>query len=420
MDENKIYDKKSAPYEEELNYSSNIESEHEAEYEGDTEININNNEPVADEVILDAEENGDEEISKKKKARKTPSWVITVILSLATTILFLSLFSIFILPRLKFQTAIYYSDNDGTSFSATIPDTPDSLNSKGVFEKCSPSVVYISSKGVIGGFLSQEITFGSGSGVIISEDGYIITNSSLINSGTNLKVSLSNGNEYDASLVKNDRRSDAAILKIDANGLTPVVLGNSNNLNVGDIIHIISNPLAPEIRNTLNLGFISGINNNVTLQKGTTLNLLQVDVSGVSGCFGSPLLNSKGEIMGLITGSVSSSSGMVFATPINDIKPLIDSVLNTNLSETYDDSLPMLGITATEEAYGIVVETVSENYPAAKAGVKVGDVIIKADGKTIKTVNEINQIRLSHKSGDAMTLTILRDGEIVELLPVLE
>lgn len=357
---------------------------------------------------------------KKKKA--FPVWAAALITSVITSAAFITVFAVFILPNLRTPTTIHYS---GSADSQPLPGTSNSavtgnIQIAQIAQKCSPSTVYISSTGVIGGFFNQQVSLGNGSGVIVSDDGYIITSSSVVNSGTEIKVTLNDGQEVPAMLVGSDQKTDIAVLKVDVNGLTPAVLGNSSTLNIGDPIIAIGNPLGPKITNTVSYGIISGINNNVSLQKGSNMNLLQTDANISSGNAGGALFNAQGEVIGIVIANISSESGISFSVPVNDVKPLLSSFLNTGSAESSGGDTPMIGITGSEESYGVVVETISENYPAAKAGMKIGDVIIKVDGTPVTTVAKINEIRMSHQRGDTINFTIYRDGETLELPVTLE
>lgn len=357
------------------------------------------------------------EYTCRKKDKKKPSWINTLIISSAASAVLIACFAAFVLPHLKAPTTIHYSSSASSPGSANAPEEGLSALAK----KCSESTVYVSSSGTVGGFFYQQVALGDGSGIIISEDGYIITSSSVVNSGTEISVTLSDGQEIPAMIVGNDQKTDIAILKIDADGLVPAVLGDSQALNIGDSVMAIGNPLAPKMMNTVTYGIISGINDNVALQKGISMNLLQTDAVINSGNAGGALFNANGEVIGVVLTSIQTDSNISLAVPINDVKPLLSSFIGVSgAKEQSDSDTPMIGITATEETYGVVVETVSENYPAAKAGIKIGDIIIKIDGIPVTTVAKINEIRITHKRGDTMTATVFREGETLDIPIVLE
>lgn len=349
--------------------------------------------------------------------KKNKLWLKTIIISAASSAVLIAAFAAFVMPHMKSPTTIHYS-----SSSSGAADTSSMSEISVISGKCSDSTVYVSSSGNAGGFFTQQIALGDGSGIIISDDGYIVTSSSVVNSGTEITVTLNDGQKLPAIVVGNDQKTDIAVLKIQADGLVPAILGDSQQLKVGEPVITVGNPLAPKLINTVTYGILSGINDNVTLQKGVSMNLLQTDAYIASGNAGGGLFNSNGEAIGVVISNIQTEGGISLAIPINDIKPLLTSFIGVENSETPDTNAdtPMIGITATEEQYGVVVETVSENYPAAKAGIKVGDVIIKVDGTPVKTVAKINEIRITHKRGDTMTATVFRDGETLDIQIVLE
>ncbi len=354
-----------------------------------------------------------------RNSKRLPVWLIALITSFLTSAVLITIFAAFVLPFLRTPTTIHYSGSDESPVQLPQADLAGFPIAQ-VSQKAAPSTVYISSTGIAGGFFNQPISLGSGTGVIVSNDGYIITSSSVVNSGTNIKVTLNDGQDIDAMVVGSDKKTDIAILKINADGLVPAVLGNSSQLNVGDPIVTVGNPLGPDIMNTVTYGIISGINNNVSLQNGSSMNLILTDADVSSGNAGGALFNASGEAVAIVLSNISSSSNIAFSVPINDVKPLLSSFLHTETPESASDDTPMIGITGSDESYGVVVESVSENYPGAKAGLKIGDVIIKADGTPVSAVTKLNEIRINHKRGETMVLTVYRDGETLDINVVLE
>lgn len=351
----------------------------------------------------------------KGAKKKMPSWLITLIVSVIVSSVLLAAFAIFVMPLIKTPTTIHYSNNTAVPSEDFKSESISSLAKHG-----ADCTVYVSSSGMAGGFFNQQVSLGDGSGVIISEDGYIITSSSVVNSGTEIKVTLNDGQEIPAMVVGNDQKTDIAILKIDADGLVPAALGNSQLLKVGDPVMAVGNPLGPKIMNTVTYGIISGINNNVSLQKGITMNFLQTDANIGAGNAGGALFNTNGDVVGIVIANIQTDGGIALSVPINDVKPLLSSFIGAEHESGSGSDTPMLGITASEEKYGVVVETVSENYPAAKAGIKVGDIIMKIDGTPVTTVAKINEIRMTHQRGETLIATIYRDGETTDIQIVLE
>lgn len=359
--------------------------------------------------------------SKRLDKKNKSARIVPVAVSAAISILSIAVFAIFIMPHIKPSTTIHYSSAPGSSSENLSENTLS-----GLAQRSAEATVYVSSSGTAGGFFDRRVALGSGSGVIISSDGYIITSNSVVNSGTEINVTLNDGQKLPALVVGNDSKTDIAILKINADNLVSATLGNSQLLKVGDTILAVGNPLAPKIINTVTYGIVSGINDNVILQKGLSMNLIQTDASIGSGNAGGALFNLNGEIIGIVTANVQAEGGISLSIPINDVKPLLTSVMGLSSSSQLEDGTasagdtPMLGITAVEEKYGVVVETVSENFPAAKAGIKVGDIIMKIDGTPVTTVAQINEIRTAHRRGETLTASVFRDGEALEIQIILE
>ena len=267
----------------------------------------------------------------------------------------------------------------------------------------------------------------AGSGFIISQDGYIVTNYHVINinGASSITVAMYDGTTYDAKVVGFDENHDLAVLKIDASGLTPVVLGDSDSLLVGETVVAIGNPLG-ELTFSQTTGTISALDRSVTLSSGVVMNLLQTDCAINSGNSGGPLFNQYGEVIGITNAKYSSSSSseasidnIGFAIPINQVKNLI-----TQLIETGEIVKPYLGVgvrtvTGEVQQYGIpagaYVASVDEGGAAEKAGVQVGDVITALDGETVESQEELTSLKNQHQPGDTVTLTVYRDGETLEL-----
>lgn len=392
-------------------------------YENPEEEDDDNNTSSYIEEEYIVPENDDEETTsseEEKQKKQMPVWAVSLITALITSVLLFTAFSVFIFPNLKAPTTIHYTNPQGSAEGNSLNMTTGDISISDIASNCSPSTVYISSTGIIGGFFNQQLSLGDGSGVIVSSDGYIITSASVVNSGTEIKVTLNDGQVVSALVVGSDKKTDIAILKIEADSLVPAVLGDSSLLAIGEPIVAIGNPLAPQITNTVAYGIISGIGNNVSLRKGSNMNLLLTDANINPGNAGGPIFNAKGEVVGIIVSNVSSDTDISFSVPINDVKPLLSSYLNISSHGAQNGDTPMIGITGSEQPYGVIVESVSENYPAAKADMRVGDLIIKADQSPITTVAQINEIRLSKKRGDTIDFTIYRDGETIELTVTLE
>ncbi|MBE7044311.1 MAG: PDZ domain-containing protein [Ruminococcaceae bacterium] len=356
-------------------------------------------------------------LQAKKKKKSVPAWLVALLTAFGTTAVCLVLFSVFVVPHMRPSTTISYA---GSSQSVS-PGTQAS-DFSGVIPDCISSTASVSVKGIITSFFSQRVSYGDASGIIVSPDGYIVTSASMLESDSEITVTLSDHQEYPAIIIGADNKTDIAVLKIDAQNLTPAVLGDSSALTLGEGVIAIGSPLGKQMKNTVTQGIISGINPGVELKNGTTVNLLQTDATLNSANAGGALFNQAGQVIGIVSANISSSTdGIGFAIPVNDIKPVLESLIHTGTtSEVTNSDTPMLGITATDASYGVTVETVGENTPAEKGGIKIGDLIIKIDGTPVNTVAKINELRQKHQKGDTMVVTVFREGETLDLNIVLE
>ena len=280
----------------------------------------------------------------------------------------------------------------------------------------------------------------TGSGIIISEDGYIVTNNHVIDTSsssssysyydisdaTSVKIKLYGSDElYDAKIVGKDSQTDLAVLKIEKTGLTAAEFANSDEAAVGEFAMAVGSPLG--LDTTVTTGIISAVNREVEAD-GTTYVCMQTDAAINSGNSGGALVNSEGKVIGINTLKLSGSGieGIGFAIPINSTTDVIDDLIEYNKVLR-----PYIGISgrnldeATVKTYklsalGIYVQSVQNFSPAEKAGLQIGDIIIKADGKDIKTMDELNEIKNTHKIGETMTLTINRNGDEKEITITLE
>ena len=276
-------------------------------------------------------------------------------------------------------------------------------------------------------------TTASGSGIIISEDGYIVTNNHVVDSASesvyyelseakSVKVTLFNDDtEYDAKIVGKDAQTDLAVLKIEKTGLTAAEFADSDSVKVGEFAMAVGNPL--DLGTTITCGVVSAVNRKVQDNEQTTsFTCIQTDAAINSGNSGGALVNSQGQVIGINTLKVASTGveGIGFAIPINSTTDVISQL------KTYSKvRRPQIGIhgrdlsEATAKRYklveGVYIVSIDEYSSAEKAGLKIGDVIIGADGKKISTMNELNEIKNTHSIGDEMTLKINRDGKEKEI-----
>lgn len=298
-----------------------------------------------------------------------------------------------------------------------------------VASKVLPSVVGITVEFPVSSIFSfgSSTAEASGSGIIISEDGYILTNNHIVSSSSSsyyyevgeaskVQVYLYNDETpYEATIVGTDEQTDLAVIKIDKTGLTAAEIGDSDSVTVGEFCMAVGNPLG--MQSSVSAGIISAKNREITTD-GKTFKLLQTDAAINAGNSGGALVNSNGEIIGVNTLKISSTGveGMGFSIPINSAKPIYEQLI-----EYKKVKRPTIGITGRDLdeklaqkhnlVVGIYVLSVSEFSAAEKAGIKVGDVIVEADGTAVKEMDELNEIKNKHQIGDIMTLKVNRDGE---------
>ena len=304
----------------------------------------------------------------------------------------------------------------------------------GVAQKVLPSVVGIKVEYSVSSIFykgSSNTATAEGSGVIISEDGYILTNNHIINSSSSssyyevgkankITVYLYNDEtEYAGTIIGTDEQTDLAVIKIDKTGLTAAELGDSDSVQVGEFAMAIGNPLG--MQSSVSSGTISAVNRSVT-SDNVTYKLIQTDAAINSGNSGGALVNSQGQVIGINTLKMSGSGieGMGFAIPINSTKDIYSQLIQYNKVKR-----PYIGISgrdldaetakANNLVEGVYVLSVEEFSAAEKAGIKNGDVITQIDGKDIKTMDELNEIKNSHSIGDEITLKISRSGKEKEI-----
>ena len=271
----------------------------------------------------------------------------------------------------------------------------------------------------------QTVNAASGSGFIVTDDGYILTNYHVVEDADSITVSMYEGQTYEAELVGFDASNDVAVLKIEAEGLTPVVLGDSDNLNVGDNVVAIGNPLG-ELTFSLTSGAISSLNRNITMSNGSTMNLMQTDCAINSGNSGGALFNMYGEVIGITNAKYSSNGGgeasidnIGFAIPINLAWEIAQSIIEKGYVST-----PYIGVTVSDvgqqfQNYGLpqgaAVQSVVEGGPAEKAGLQANDIITHIGGEEITGYAQLSQYIREAGVGGQLKLTVFRQGETLEI-----
>ena len=322
------------------------------------------------------------------------------------------------------ETSINVSSRPAAQVSINTVDGATEMTDAEVYAAVVNSVVSINVTGTSGtNFFGQPVqTASAGSGFVLTEDGYIVTNYHVVKNADTVKVTMYNGDEYDAKYVGGDEDYDIAVIKVEAAGLQPVTLGVSTQLNVGDHVLAIGNPLG-ELTFSMSGGMVSSVNRAINVD-GTPFNMIQTDTSINPGNSGGPLLNSFGEVVGIVSAKYSSYSsesveGLGFAIPINDVLSMIEDIMTNG----YVSNKPYLGITggsmteqmAAQYRYnvteGVFVYSVEEGEAAAQAGLKMGDVITKVDDHEIKTMEDLTAVKKQYSAGDTVTLTIYREGQ---------
>lgn len=295
-----------------------------------------------------------------------------------------------------------------------------------VAKKAISSVVGITTIQVQRQFIWEQEVEGIGSGVIIDSNGYILTNSHVIADGRakSINVLFENGDVLPGKVLWNDPTLDLAILKVDAKNLPEAELGDSDSLEVGQLAVAIGNPLGLDFQRTVTAGVISGLNRSIRIDQYNIMeNLIQTDASINPGNSGGPLLNAKGEVIGINTAKVQTGEGLGFAIPINLTKPIIEEVIKTGNFQTVYMGIYGYEVKAYERQVGadlgvdsgVVILEVAAGSPAEKAGLKQLDVIISMDNQPIENMSQLKRMLYNYKQGDKVTLVIVRNGSRMEI-----
>lgn len=293
-------------------------------------------------------------------------------------------------------------------------------------ELTTPQVIQNVLPSVVGVNVSTMMGEGSGSGIIFSQDGYIVTNQHVIDGAMSVKVKLSDATEYDATIVGQDARTDLAVIKIDATGLPAATIGDSDQLVQGESILVIGNPLGETLSGSTTQGIISALGREIEIE-GKIMHYIQTDAAINPGNSGGALVNQAGQVVGVTSAKISDTSaeGLGFAIPINEAIPVIEDLINNG----YVTGRPMIGISGENVSQqvsaiyglpvGIYVRYVDPQSGAAAGGVQQGDVITALNGKEVQTLAELNNVRDEYKAGETVTLTVWRDGSELQLDVVL-
>ena len=328
------------------------------------------------------------------------------------------------------STTINVSDRTVSQVAVNKVDGQTEMSDAEVYAANVNSVVSINVTGTSGtNWFGQPVqTASAGSGFILTSDGYIVTNYHVVGDAQTIQVTLYSGDTYDAQYVGGDEDYDIAVIKIEATGLQAVTLGNSEELNVGDHVLAIGNPLG-DLTFSMSGGMVSSVNRTINVD-GTPFNMIQTDTSINPGNSGGPLLNSYGEVVGIVSAKYSSTGsngetaeGLGFAIPINDVSSMIQDIMTNG----YVSNRAYLGATigtlnasmAQQYRYditeGAFVYSVEDGGPADQAGLQLGDVITAIDDTEITSLDDLTAARKSYTAGDTCTLTVYRQGETITL-----
>lgn len=321
------------------------------------------------------------------------------------------------------KTTVQQSNRTAATVSVKKVDGQTLMSPAEVYASTVNSVVSINCSAVSTNIFGQQTeSASSGSGFIYTADGYIVTNQHVVANASSINVTLYNGDTYPATLVGSDSDYDVAVLKIDAKDLPAVTLGSSTDVNVGDTVMAIGNPLG-ELTFSMSQGIVSCVNRAINVE-GTPFNMIQVDASINPGNSGGPLMNLYGEVVGIVSAKYSSYAnttveGLGFAIPINDVQSIIKDIIENGSvgNKAYmaitagtmtQQMAAQYKINATE---GVFVYSVEDGGAGDKAGLKLGDVITKLNDTQITSMEDLSAAKKGFKAGDTVTLTVLRDGK---------
>ena len=321
------------------------------------------------------------------------------------------------------KTTVQQSNRTAATVSVKKVDGQTLMTPSEVYASTVNSVVSINCSAVSTNIFGQQTeSASSGSGFIYTADGYIVTNQHVVANASSINVTLYNGDTYPATLVGSDSDYDVAVLKIDAKDLPAVTLGSSTDVNVGDTVLAIGNPLG-ELTFSMSQGIVSCVNRAINVE-GTPFNMIQVDASINPGNSGGPLMNLYGEVVGIVSAKYSSYAdttveGLGFAIPINDVQSIIKDIIENGSvgNKAYmaitagtmtQQMAAQYKINATE---GVFVYSVEDGGAGGKAGLKLGDVITKLNDTQITSMEDLSAAKKGFKAGDTVTLTVLRDGK---------
>ena len=367
---------------------------------------------------------------KPKKVSYHPNWFMISLSLLALLGVILGGFQI----ALTIQDALE-DYNGATSIEVSKPvnnrvvvetvEGSDKLyTASGIYKNNIESIVAIQTEVVTTNLFGQQVAgAAAGSGFVISEDGYILTNAHVVSDASSIKVSFENGTEYDAKLVGMEEDNDIAVLKIDSSAsFNPVTFGDSDKMTIGEDIVAIGNPLG-ELTFSLTKGVVSALDREITTDVYSSINMFQVDCAVNQGNSGGPVFNMYGEVVGIVSAKYASNTieGLGFCIPVNDVAGIVTELIEhgkvTNkayMGIIIADVTPNM-VKQYNMVQGAYVQTVIKGSCAEKAGLKIGDIIVEMDGKEVKSVSGLMAEKRSYKAGETAKLKVWRGGDYINV-----
>ncbi|MBR5534251.1 MAG: trypsin-like peptidase domain-containing protein [Ruminiclostridium sp.] len=366
------------------------------------------------------------EPQKPKKPRKKKGWVKFVALGLVCALVGAAAVPVYEMVTGDDTTTLYMGDRKPTEIKITSVNTEKEMTTAEIYAAYVGSSVGITVDIVSTNIFGQTVTnAAAGSGFVITEDGYILTNYHVIEGASAITVTFVDGTTYSATFIGGEEANDIAVIKIDAQDLTPVVIGKSGDMLVGEQVTAIGNPLG-ELTFSETTGIISAMDRTITMSDGRQMNMIQTDCAINSGNSGGPLFNSHGEVIGIVSAKYSSSGveGLGFAIPMDDVADMVNELITTGYV-----SKPILGISvddvpASVQAFGVpagaYVVVVTPGLCGEKAGLQAGDIITKINDTEVKSYSELISAKNEYEVGDTVELTVYRNGETLTVTVTLE
>ena len=323
----------------------------------------------------------------------------------------------------KNKSNIYVSDSEINEIVFKPINRAETMSAAQIYNKNINSVVAIHVDILTPSVYGDYVAAGSGSGFIISEDGYVLTNHHVVENATNISVVLANGKEHKAKLIGSEADSDVAVIKLETEDkFAPVVLGKSENVIIGEDVVTIGNPLG-ELTFSITKGIVSGVDRNIQIDNYTSVEMFQVDCALNQGTSGGPILNMYGEVIGMVSAKYASDTieGLGFAIPVDDITSILPDLIMYGkvMNKSY---LGVAVLDVSEEmvhSYNMVpgayISSIDEGSCAQKAGLKIGDIIVKIGAKDVNSVSGLFSAKKHYKAGETTTIKVWRGGEYVEM-----